>query len=386
MRSLFAALFCIPLGFDTLEARRRGFDARGPEDSPPSHAQLKLHVVQLEEVVSQVHVWTSKVEADVLSLNKRKEELERQNEALAQRPELEKRVKELQAEVQQLRQRTQELEKEKEAVASERQRLEEQLTESQANCTRLEEECRQHAAERERRAELENQQADVARSFAELQAVVAQLLPWLGELDTQRSRLLEEKGHAEAMATSLRSELQRWRMLWGSVPSTAVSDAASRPSSAGRMAPAARAGRRGPGNQRRAASAAGEKRGDTWNRRPSPCRLRLSPERPDWAVTWPPNKEGAATPGASEVLAALSAELAKAAKAAPPAVGSTAASVQKQLALQLQELLAPAAKGAGAMPKAAAKAPVSEPVAANAAAQPSSPTGGAESAPARAAS
>lgn len=336
--------------------------------------------------MSQVHVWTSKVEADVLSLNKRKEELERQNEALAQRPELEKRVKELQAEVQQLRQRTQELEKEKEAMASERQRLEEQLTESQANCSRLEEECRQHAAERERRAELENQQADVARSFAELQAVVAQLLPWLGELDTQRSRLLEEKGHAEAMATSLRSELQRWRMLWGSVPSTAVSDAASRPSSAGRTAPVARAGRRGSGNQRRAASAAGEKRGDTWNRRPSPCRLRLSPERPDWAVTWPPNKEGAATPGASEVLAALSAELAKAAKAAPPAVGSAAASVQKQFALQLQELLAPAAKGTGAMPKAAAKAPVSEPVAANTAGQPSSPTGGAESAPARAAS
>eukprot|EP00439_Symbiodinium_sp_Y106_P055479 s4047_g7.t1 len=284
-----------------------------------------------------------------------------QLQALAQRPELEKRVKELQAEVQQLHQRTQELEKEKEAMASERQRLEDQLTESQANCTRLEdrrgmqkracrpfeivrvrsaastsnaasskEECRQHAAERERRAELENQQADVARSFAELQAVVAQLLPWLGELDTQRSRLLEEKGHAEAMATSLRSELQRWRMLWGSVPSTAVNDAASRPSSAGRMAPPPRASRRGPGNQRRAASAAAEKRGDTWNRRPSPCRLRLSPERPDWAVTWPPNKEGAATPGASEVLAALSAELAKAAKAAPPAVGSAAASVQKQ--------------------------------------------------------
>ncbi|CAE7808914.1 unnamed protein product [Symbiodinium sp. CCMP2592] len=369
------------------KARRRSFDPRGPEDSTPAHAQLKLHVVQLEEVVSQVHVWTSKVEADVLSLNKRKEELERQNEALAQRPELEKRVKELQAEVQQLHQRTQELEKEKEAVASERQRLEDQLTESQANCTRLEEECRQHAAERERRAELENQQADVARSFAELQAVVAQLLPWLGELDTQRSRLLEEKGHAEAMATSLRSELQRWRMLWGSVPSTAVNDAASRPSSAGRMAPPARASRRGPGNQRRAASAAGEKRGDTWNRRPSPCRLRLSPERPDWAVTWPPNKEGAATPGASEVLAALSAELAKAAKAAPPAVGSAAASVQKQFALQLQELLAPmATKGSGAVPKAAAKAPVSEPVAANVAAQPSSPTGGTESAPVRAAS
>eukprot|EP00439_Symbiodinium_sp_Y106_P049994 s4047_g6.t1 len=68
-------------------ARRRSFDPRGPEDSTPAHAQLKLHVVQLEDfhVVSQVHVWTSKVEADFLSLNKRKEELERQNEEKLQK-------------------------------------------------------------------------------------------------------------------------------------------------------------------------------------------------------------------------------------------------------------------------------------------------------------
>mmetsp|Transcript_70725 Transcript_70725/g.165880 ORF Transcript_70725/g.165880 Transcript_70725/m.165880 type:complete len:431 (+) Transcript_70725:22-1314(+) len=304
------------------KAKRTGLDHR-PDDGrnvPP--AQLKLRVSHLE--------------ADVQDLRRRKEALEKENEALAaevQRPDLESRIKELQGEVQQLRKQNDELEQEGEAMASRRQRLEEQLSESQAACARLEDECRQHTAERERRTELEKQQADVARSFAELQAVVAQLLPWLGELDTQRARLVQEKGAAEAMASSLRSELQRWRVLWGSDKSLAGSDTASRASSTGRASSPSR-GWRYPGN-RRATSAAGERKGDAWNRRPSPCRLRCRAERPDWAAAWPASKEPAAVPGASEVLAALSAELAKAAPTT--SVGSQL----PRFAAQLKELLTP---------------------------------------------
>eukprot|EP00913_Durusdinium_trenchii_P003087 g2852.t1 len=166
----------------------------------------------------------SHLEADVQQLRHRKEELERENEALAGaacRPDLEQRVKDLQAEVDKLRMRKDELERDQEAWGCKRRDLSTQLAECQAAREKLEdrdgchaEEYRQHRAESERRAELEKQQADVAKSFAELQGVVSQLLPWLSELYEQRSRLLEEKSAAEDSATKLKSELQRWRLLW----------------------------------------------------------------------------------------------------------------------------------------------------------------------------
>eukprot|EP00435_Cladocopium_sp_Y103_P046067 s865_g13.t1 len=160
------------------------------EQSWPSNAQLALKVSHLE--------------ADVQQLRTRKEELERENQALASAaaagPGLELKLSELQAELLKLRTRNEELEREKEVSNS---GLAEKLADCEAAREKLEDECRQHLAESERRAELEKQQADVARSFQELQNVVSQLLPWLSELYDQRSRLLEEKSAAEDVPTKL---------------------------------------------------------------------------------------------------------------------------------------------------------------------------------------
>ncbi|CAK8991787.1 unnamed protein product [Durusdinium trenchii] len=254
------------------KVKKNGYDTRVTailEEGQPS-AQLALKVSHLE--------------ADVQQLRHRKEELERENEALAGaacRPDLEQRVKDLQAEVDKLRMRKDELERDQEAWGCKRRDLSTQLAECQAAREKLEEEYRQHRAESERRAELEKQQADVAKSFAELQGVVSQLLPWLSELYEQRSRLLEEKSAAEDSATKLKSELQRWRLLW-----TAPGALGDEGSNAAAQALRARANgspagaRRGP---TRASSLSATKRaaeiyGRDLHRRPSPCRLRCRAE------------------------------------------------------------------------------------------------------------
>lgn len=245
------------------EKAKNGYENK--EQSWPSNAQLALKVSHLE--------------ADVQQLRTRKEELERENQALAtaaaQGPSLELKLSELQAELLKLRTRNEELEREKEEVTN--SGLAEKLADSEAAREKLEEECRQHLAESERRAELEKQQADVARSFQELQNVVSQLLPWLSELYDQRSRLLEEKSAAEESATKLKSELVRWRLLW-TAPSTLVEDGSARATRANHSP--ANGARRGP---TRASSLSATKRaaevyGRDLHRRPSPCRLRCRAE------------------------------------------------------------------------------------------------------------
>lgn len=251
------------------EKAKNGYENRVTavlEQSWPSNAQLALKVSHLE--------------ADVQQLRTRKEELERENQALAtaaaQGPSLELKLSELQAEVLKLGTRNEELEREKEEVTN--SGLAEKLADCEAAREKLEEECRQHLAESERRAELEKQQADVARSFQELQNVVSQLLPWLSELYDQRSRLLEEKSAAEESATKLKSELVRWRLLW-TAPSTLVEDGSAMRATRANHSPANGA-RRGP---TRASSLSATKRaaevyGRDLHRRPSPCRLRCRAE------------------------------------------------------------------------------------------------------------
>uniref|UniRef100_A0A7R9ZUH5 Uncharacterized protein n=1 Tax=Pyrodinium bahamense TaxID=73915 RepID=A0A7R9ZUH5_9DINO len=122
------------------------------------------------------------LEADLAFLQRRKAQLERENEALA-------------------------------AAAAQRPDLEARLREALATGALLEAECRRHRAEGVRREELEEQQADIARSFSELQGVVSQLVRRLSEINAQHARLSEEKGAAEAAAAALRVELQKWRSM-----------------------------------------------------------------------------------------------------------------------------------------------------------------------------
>eukprot|EP00434_Breviolum_minutum_P022332 symbB.v1.2.019709.t1/scaffold1571.1/size154223/3 len=269
-----------PLIIQRPGAAKNGYESKVAaildESWPAEHAQLALKVSHLE--------------ADVQQLRKRKEELERENEALAAAaaatPGLERQLTDLKGENQSLRTRKEELEREKEDLSN--SGLTQKLAECEAAREKLEEECRQHLAESERRAELEKQQADVARSFAELQNVVSQLLPWLSELYEQRTRLLEEKSAAEEFwdfffpklesATKLKSELQRWRLLW-TAPSTLVEDGTAARATRANHSPANGA-RRGP---TRASSLSATKRaaevyGRDLHRRPSPCRLRCRAE------------------------------------------------------------------------------------------------------------
>lgn len=137
-----------------------------------------------------------------------------ENCAEARAKQMEQRAAHLEADVAILQKRKAELEKENEdlaAAAARQPELERQLAEAVATTARLEAECQSHRVEAARKASLERQQAEIAVSFRELQAVVSQLAKRLGEMDFQLARVTVEKNSAKASYATLRAELDRLR-------------------------------------------------------------------------------------------------------------------------------------------------------------------------------
>jgi len=136
------------------------------------------------------------LEADLLLLQKRKAQLERENEALAvaaaQRADLEVHLSE---------------------TLAAKEHLEVRLSEVLAANVCLEEECCARAEEADQREQWETQQAEIGRSFTELQGVVSLLVRRLAVINSQYQRLADEKGAAEAAAAALRLELYKWQAL-----------------------------------------------------------------------------------------------------------------------------------------------------------------------------
>lgn len=235
------------------------------------------------------------LEADLALLACRKAELERENESLAaiaaQNGTAQASFEAQLAEAQRGREG---LEAALAEARGTREALEAQLADALGSRETLEAECRRMREELARNEDLEKQQAAVASSFAELQGVVAQLVRRLTELDGKRSRLAEEKGAAEAVAATLRIELQKWRGSAGATPERSREARQARSNAGGRSNGAHRAG-----DLYRAESGCRQRRGGCSGGRGASRRTPSESQRPWGASQTPPRRGKWAAPGAA---------------------------------------------------------------------------------------
>mmetsp|Transcript_65065 Transcript_65065/g.172321 ORF Transcript_65065/g.172321 Transcript_65065/m.172321 type:complete len:345 (-) Transcript_65065:319-1353(-) len=125
--------------------------------------------------------------------------------------QLTQRVVHLEADLELLQRRKIQLERENEtfAAAAQRPDLEAKLAAALASNARLEAECERHRAADLRRFELEAQQDEIARSFSELQLVVSQLVARVGSMNMRRAPSADDAGLARTGAIALRSKMGR---------------------------------------------------------------------------------------------------------------------------------------------------------------------------------